>query len=132
MLHGVEISIKQYAGMCKGVYKTEPLDCIYAAKGENKRLLGYVARVDGATCLLIRHLKPELREPVRLEVERLRIEQGGCSISKLVSCPPDPKVIKAYVKGELRKPAKATVVMPGDEEYELADNEPDDEEFDDE
>ena len=112
MLHGVEISIAQYAGWCKGVAKTEPLDVIYATSNGQRRTLGYVGRFDNATTLLIRHLKQELREPVRLEVERLRMEQGGCSITKKVACPPDPALIKAYVKGDLHKSPKTTIVMP--------------------
>ena len=112
MLHGIEITLEQYTGMCKGVIKTEPIDVIYATSNGEKRKLGFVSRFDNATTLLIRHLKPELREPVRLEVERLRMEQSGCSITRLVSCPPDPKLIKAYVKGDLNKSPKTTIVMP--------------------
>lgn len=111
MLHGIEIELKQYEGICKGVLKTEPLDKIFAIKGGKRRLIGYVARADNATVLLIRHLKADLREPVRKEVERLRLEQGGCSISKHLACAPDPRAIKAYVKGEFKK-KKTTVVAP--------------------
>ena len=112
MLHGLEITIKQMVGRKKGMWVTEPIDVIYATKNGNTRKIGFVGRHEGATVLLIRHLKLEMREPIRLEVERLRREEDEpWGISNRIACPPDPKLIKAYVKGELHK-KKTTIILP--------------------
>ena len=112
MLHGLTITIGQMVGRKKGVLVCENLDVIYATRNGATRKIGFVGRFDGATVLLIRHLKPELREEVRNEVERLRAaDPDGCSIAGGVSSVPDPKLVKAYVKGELKK-KKTTIIMP--------------------
>jgi len=112
VLHGIEISIRQLTGNRRGIPATEPLDVIYASREGNRSKLGYVARFDNATVVLIRYLPADEREPLRKEVERLRLEQGGCSISKRIASVPNPKLIKAYVKGDLKKKAPTTIVMP--------------------
>ena len=113
MLHGVELSIRQFTGHrlgVAGVFETQPFDVIYASRGGQTRTLGYVDRTDNAPVMLVRHLKPDLREPVRREVERLRLKGGGCSVSKIIRCPPSPELIKAYLQGDLQKTPKTTVV----------------------
>lgn len=114
MLHGVEIEIEQFSGMHKGLIKTEPLDVIWACRDGKRSKLGYVARAPDATVLLIRYLPPDEREPIRAEVERLRHESGGYPITKRIGSIPDPRLIKAAVKGDIQRKSAttSTIVMP--------------------
>jgi len=114
VLHGVEITIKQMVGRKKGMLVTEAMDVIYATTSKGTNKIGFVGRHEGATCLLIRYLTPEVREEVRKEVERLRTgDPEGHSIAATVSSVPDPKLIKAYVKGELTKnKTQSTIILP--------------------
>jgi len=114
MLHGIEITIKQMVGRKKGLLVTEPTDVIYATKNGITNKIGFVGRYEGATCLLIRHLPLEVREEVRREVERLRTgDPEGCSIAATVSSVPDPRLVKAYVKGELhKKKTTSSIILP--------------------
>jgi len=112
MLHGVDIVVKQLSGWSPAGPKTEPIDVIWAYRKGVKSKLGYVKRKDNAPITLIRFIPEDMREPIRLEVEKQRLQQGGCSVAKHVNCIPNPKVITAYVKGELKKPKPTTIVMP--------------------
>lgn len=117
MLHGIEITIKQMVGRNKGLLVTEPIDVIYATRNGETRKIGFVGRYEGATVLLIRYLKLDLREPIRKEVERLRQEADEpWGISTNIASPPDPKLIKAYVKGELHKKKTIIIMPPGTDE----------------
>ncbi len=114
MLHGIEITIKQMVGRNKGLLVTEPIDVIYATRNGATRKIGFVGRFEGATVLLIRHLKLDMREPIRKEVERLRREADEpWGISTNIASPPDPKLIQAYVKGELhKKTTTSSIILP--------------------
>lgn len=128
MLHGLDISIAQMAGRKKGVYVTEPVDIIYASQGGSVRKIGFISRCHNGKVCLIRHLRPELRQEVRDEVERLRLaEPEGYTVAARTSSVPDPKLIKAYIKGELKKPAPTTIVRPDGELFVPPEPEEDDE-----
>ena len=129
MLHGIEVSIAQMTGRKKGVYVTEPIDVIYASQNGSVRKIGFISRCHNGKVCLIRHLRPELRQDVRDEVERIRLAAPeGFTVAARTSSVPDPKLIKAYLRGDLKKPAPTTIVRPDGELF----NPPDDEEDDDE
>lgn len=118
MLHGLEISIAQMAGKKKGVHVTEPVDVVYATQSGTgqRRKIGFVARHDGATVCFIRHFRAELKEDVRKEVERLRhATPEGWTIAARASQMPDPQLVQAYLKGDLTKSKKTTIVRPDGE-----------------
>lgn len=115
-MHGITFSIEHMAGMCKGVWQTAPIDFIFAERNGKREKIGLVGRHDGARVLLRKHLKKDLREPLRKEVERLRLKSGGCSIdTKGISVLPDPRLIEAYLKGELNR--NKSVVLMADGEF---------------
>lgn len=130
-MQGVEISIGQYSGYCKGVLKTEPLDVVYAHRGGQTAKIGYIARADGASLLLVRWIEPDERETVRAAVEQLRTEEGLFSTSKHVASIPNPQLIKAYAKGDIEKKSSttSTIVMPDGTPATQDDQELDDDEF---
>ena len=112
VMHGIEFSLVHMAGLCRGVWQTLPMDVIWAERNGNRRKIGFVGRHENARIVLLRHLKQDIREPFRLEIERLRLVSGGCSIDRSgISVLPDPRIVEAYVKGELHR-KKSTLLMP--------------------
>lgn len=112
MVDGHEISIHQYSGVCKGLIKKLPMDVIIGKRGETYKQIGFVERVPGAMVRFVRFLSVESQGEIRKEVEQLRKEQGLPEISKLTSSPPDPRLIRGYLKGEKYRKRPSVIVMP--------------------
>lgn len=117
MLHGIDIVLTPYIGNCMGQQKTEgSLDIVWAVRNGERSRLGHLFHSGkGSWLSLIRYVKPDLREPIRQEVERLRIEAGGEPIAARTSCVPDPVKVRSYIKGGYKK-RKKTIWTPGERE----------------
>jgi hypothetical protein len=129
----IEVKISQLTGRKHGVVSTEPLDVIWEKHGGKAwRKIGVVARANNATVLFIRFLDCELRGHVRGEVERLRLETTGYTIAEGSASVPSPALVEAYHRGELKKPAKTTIVRPDGELFDQSGDEEPEEDDDDE
>ena len=113
MLHGLGIDLIPFVGMCMGLPKALPLDRIIAFNDSGRRLIGHIGTQDNAMCKFDEHLRFELMEDIRNEVEKIRLERGGNSVSKRFACQPDPKAVTAYVLGELHKKTTTIIMPPG-------------------
>ncbi len=109
------ISLRQYGGISKGVYKTLPLDDILADAGNGPKRIGFVDRKPNSTVRFVRCLDKDIREAIRQRVAELRKEYGGFEITKLTVGPPHPDLIKGYRKGEKYRSRPTTIVMPSGE-----------------
>ena len=114
----MQIVLTQLVGKCRGLVKAEPLDIIYVHTEGKLIKLGYIARVDGAGIAFITYQLPEEYELVHKEVSRLRLEQHGWETSPHYGRIPNPALIQAYVRGELHKKPKTSIVMPSGEPFD--------------
>ena len=112
MLHGLTITVRRLEGRRMGSWHASKDDLVEATYNGETRKLGFVGRFDGACVRLIRHLSEDVREPVRKDIERLRLEQGGFSIAPFMAVIANPKLIEAYERGDLQKSSPTTIVRP--------------------
>lgn len=106
------ISIRQYVGKCKGLLVTQPIDWVVAHTRRGDVRVALVGHAEGSTVRFIRILPDEIRELIRKRVAELRKERGGNEISPFTIGPPDPRIIRGYLKGERFRKRKRTVEMP--------------------
>jgi len=111
-----EIELRQYSGVCKGLRTLLPIDVVIAKTEAGERKIGFVDRKPNATLRFIWFfLDADFCQAVRRRVAELRQEYGGFPISDLTVGPPDPRIIRGYLKGERYRERPTTIVMPNGE-----------------
>lgn len=110
-----EISLRQFTGRCKGVHVALEIDVICADVGNGPKPIGFVDRKPNSTVRFIRVFEKDTRESIRKKVVDLRKDYGGFEITLLTVGPPDPDLIKGYLKGEKYRSRPTTIVMPNGE-----------------
>lgn len=119
-LGNYEIFLQQLIGKCKGLLNVEPIDVIYARNKGTGQVgkLGFVCHHEQAPVLFVRFLPPSIRDQIAKIVKQIRHDNDSYSVSDLIVCPPDPRLVKAYIKGDIkRKMTKTTVVAPDGEPF---------------
>ena len=113
MLELPEITIKQYAGWCKGVICTLPMDVVLAHTSRGVRKIAFVNHAPDATVRFIHYMPDkEVSEAIRKRVAELRAEQNGFSVSARTVCPVNPAIVRAHIKGEKLRERPTTIIMP--------------------
>lgn len=115
----IDVELVQFAGKCKGVYVTQPMDQVVVVESSGKRTkVGFLDHGLNAVLMFHRCLHVELRETIRRECAAIRKANGLPEISGLTVGPPDPRKVKAAIKGERTRTKKSTIWVPstfGDE-----------------
>lgn len=112
----IEISIEQMLGRSKGVLVPMPIDFVFITPTDGKkRCVGQVQRRDNATLHFTRYLEPDLRQVVRTKVAELRHAAGLPTVSRLVSSVPNPRLVRAYLDGDIKRKKKTTIYTGGDD-----------------
>lgn len=110
----LEITLRQPMGRCKGVIVPMPFDSVYVTPPDGRtREVAIVPRTPDATVHFLRYLEPELRGVIRDKVAELRRNAGLPPVHELTSSVPNPKLMRAYLQGELPRRKKKTVFTGG-------------------
>lgn len=112
----LDIALRQPLGRCKGVVVPLAMDCVFVTPPDGQRReVGFVHRAPNAMIHFVRFLDPELRAFIRDKVSELRDRAGLPTVHPLTSSVPNPRLIRAYLNGDLKKKKRKTVYTGGDD-----------------
>ena len=110
----LEIAIRQPLGRCKGLVVPMALDAIFITPPDGRaREVGWVHRAPNSMVHFTRYLDVDLRAVIRDRVAELRDQAGLPTVHELTSSVPNPKLVRAYLQGELPRRKKKTVFTGG-------------------
>lgn len=110
----LEVTLIQFEGRCKGRPKSLDFDRVYVCKGLKTSHVGFLPHKENATLRFTRFLPEDLKAEIHKACREIRKADGRPPIADFTTAPPDPRLIRAALKGQRRGKKKTTsqIILP--------------------